>query len=244
MRPTVHWKYVGKLKMKSMDVLNHPVIFRAFWINQKPAGLAAWQHHDSSLSRPRLRKSPPSSMEPSQRKGLPRSSAMLMRSKSRACMGMCPWWRSIFFSVGIKGWENGYAMGILRYFGIIYIYIFIQWIFASSYLHIYIYYMCICVYTYFLYIYISIYSTIYICKDIYYNHTTNVHTYRLTDIQTYIHTYIYIYIHTCTHPSILPSIHPYIHACMHAYIHIYIYIYVDMYLLIFILYCTWFFQSW
>ena len=159
MRPTVHWKYVGKLKMKSMDILNHPVIFRAFWINQKPAGLAAWQHHDSSLSRPRLRKSPPSSMEPSQRKGLPRSSAMLMRSKSRAWMGMCPWWRSIFFSVGIKGWENGYAMGILRYFGIIYIYIYSMNIcfklFTYIYKYIYIYYMCIYKYL-FIYIYIYI----------------------------------------------------------------------------------------
>ena len=235
MRPTVHWKYVGKLKMKSMDILNHPVIFRAFWINQKPAGLAAWQHHDSSLSRPRLRKSPPSSMEPSQRKGLPRSSAMLMRSKSRAWMGMCPWWRSIFFSVGIKGWENGYAMGILRYFGIIYIYLFIQWMFASSYLHIYIYYMCLCVYTnIYIYIYISIYSTIYMQRYL----TIIQQMYIHTDLQTYIH----IYIHTCTHPSILPSIHTYMHACMHTYIHIYIC--VDMYLLIFILYCTWFFQSW
>ena len=224
MRPTVHWKYVGKLKMKSMDVLNHPVIFRAFWINQKPAGLAAWQHHDSSLSRPRLRKSPPSSMEPSQRKGLPRSSAMLMRSKSRACMGMCPWWRSIFFSVGIKGWENGYAMGILRYFGIIYIYIFIQWIFASSYLHTYIYIICAYVYTH-IYIYIYPYIALYIYMQRYllqsYNKCTYIQTYRHTDIHTYIHTYIYTYIHAHIHPSFHPSIHPYMHACIHTYIYIY-----------------------
>ena len=220
MRPTVHWKYVGKLKMKSMDILNHPVIFRAFWINQKPAGLAAWQHHDSSLSRPRLRKSPPSSMEPSQRKGLPRSSAMLMRSKSRAWMGMCPWWRSIFFSVGIKGWENGYAMGILRYFGIIYIYIYSMNICFKLFTYIYIYiYVHMCIYKYlYIYIYISIYSTIYMQRYL----TIIQQMYIHTDLQTYIHIYIYIYIHAHIHPSF----HPSIHTCMHACIHIYIYIYV------------------
>ena len=60
----------------------------------------------------------------------------------------------LFFSVGIKGWENGYAMGILRYFGIIYIYLFNEYLLQVIYT--YIYYMCICVYTYFIYIYIHI----------------------------------------------------------------------------------------
>ena len=233
MRPTVHWKYVGKLKMKSMDILNHPVIFRAFWINQKPAGLAAWQHHDSSLSRPRLRKSPPSSMEPSQRKGLPRSSAMLMRSKSRAWMGMCPWWRSIFFSVGIKGWENGYAMGILRYFGIIYIYIYLFNEYLLQVIYIYILYVHMCIYKYlYIYIYISIYSTIYMQRYL----TIIQQMYIHTDLQTYRHTYIYIY--TYMHTSILPSIHPYIHTCMHTYIHIYIcrYVFINIHIVLYLIF--------
>ena len=111
--------------MKSMDILKYPVIFKAFWINQKPAAAkAVWQRHGSSLSGPRLRNSPPSSRNPGQRMGLPRSNAIPMRSKSRAWMEMSP--GQGVMVMGIKGLRVGeMMMDIFRYFGVIDIYIYI-----------------------------------------------------------------------------------------------------------------------